>query len=359
MKPKFDKWNFDGHKLLYHMDRVYDHFRDGKHVAPIHIDLGITSACNSNCVYCYARHQKKYGEIMPRQVLLDLFSDAALIGVKSIAIIGDGEPTLNPALYEAVAWGKDKGLDLSVGTNGVNLNEEKLDCLLKNLVWLRFNLSAADHDGYKRIHGTENWEKVKKNIQDAVRIKREKGYNCTIGLQMVLIPDCLDQVIKEAKFAVDEGLDYFVIKQYSNPVNPDMPNVDIEWYLEPQVTETLQIAEALSTDKTAIVPKYTLMKFHDKKPYKRCVDLPLLLEISGTGKCYPCGYHFRDERYCFGDLNRNSLEEIVASDHYWELIRAMRERFEVGKDCMGCCRHDQTNDFIWNYLKQPEHINFI
>ena len=150
-----------------------------------------------------------------------------------------------------------------------------------------------------------------------------------------------------------------MIKQYSNPVNPDMPNVDIEWYLEPQVTETLQIAEALSTDKTAIVPKYTLMKFHDKKPYKRCVDLPLLLEISGTGKCYPCGYHFRDERYCLGDLNRNSLEEIVASDHYWELIRAMRERFEVGRDCSGCCRHDMSNLFIWNYLQKPDHINFI
>jgi len=354
-----DKYCYDGTKLLWHMDRVIDHFDNGKCIAPIHIDMGATATCNSDCVYCYAKHQGHGGEILDRDVFLNLMHDAPFIGVKSIAIIGDGEPTLNPALYDAVRVGKENGLDLSVGTNGIALTPEKIDALLKNCVWLRFNLSAGTREGYKTVHGKDNWARVSDNIDRAVKIKKEKGYPCTIGLQMVLIPHCVEEVIPEAKFAINTGVDYMVVKQYSDPVCDKMSQVDRDWYNNKKTKNILKTAEDMSTYNTQIIIKWGLMQFHDNKPYKHCVDIPLLIEISGTGKVYSCGYHFRDPKYELGDLNKQSIKEIVESDKYWKTIKYMRERYLVGKDCHGACRHDRTNEFIWNYLHKPEHLNFI
>jgi len=354
-----DKYRMDSSKLLWHMDRVHEHYRDGKRIAPIHMDMGITSICNSDCIYCYAKHQRHEGEILNRDVLLRFMVDAPQLGFKSVAIIGDGEPTMNPALYDAVEIGKKNGLDISIGTNGIILGARGLDSLLQNCVWIRFNLSAASTNSYKFVHGRNNWEMVSHNIRLASQIKRRHGYKCTIGLQMVLVPQCLGDVIPEAEFAIDSGVDYLVIKQYSDPICDKMVQVDRDWYNSTETHTILRRAEDMSTEQTKIIVKWGLMGFHDNKPYKKCVDLPLLIESSGTGKIYPCGYHFRDERYCMGDLNTQSIKEIIESERYWGIIKSMREDFIVGQGCHGACRHDRTNEFISQYLDKPDHINFI
>ena len=73
------KWyNFDGHKLIYHMDRVYKHFRDNDRIYPLHIDIGTTKACNAKCVYCYGIFQNMTGDIMPKEALLNVFGTVPL-----------------------------------------------------------------------------------------------------------------------------------------------------------------------------------------------------------------------------------------------------------------------------------------
>ena len=341
------------------MDTVHKHFRDGVRIPPIYIDLGVTSVCNSNCIYCYAIHQRKLGEVLPTDVLLKVMRDAPRLGVKSLSITGDGEPTLNSSLYCALLTGKEAGLDLSVCTNGVLLDPEKLDILLATNVWLRFNLSAGTREGYLRVHRKDNWEQVKKNIQDAVRIKKERGYKCTIGLQMVLVPQCYDQIIPESEFAVDTGVDYLVIKQYSDTGCSEMVQVERDWYKNGELNATLKKAEGMSNQVTQVIPKWGLMQWHNDKPYNHCYDIPLLIEISGSGKVYPCGYHFRSPLFEMGDLLKQDLEEIITSEKYWEVIRYCREDMVVGKECVGCCRHDRTNEFLNNYLHPPEHLSFI
>jgi molybdenum cofactor biosynthesis enzyme MoaA len=348
----------DSSKLLWHMPRVIEHFDYGKRVYPVHIDFGATATCNADCCYCFAKHQKHYGEIFPREAFIKFMTDAPRLGVKSVAIIGDGEPTLNPALYDAVKAGKENGLDISVGTNGIALTPEKTDILLANCVWLRFNLSAVTDEKYKEIHGVDQWKKVKRNIEEAVKIKRSKGYKCTVGLQMVLVPQCLDQVISEAQFAIDSGVDYFVIKQFSDPDCKEMSQFDMSFYDKDVVNSVLKQAESMSTESTQIIPKWEIIKSKGCMSGK-CVDLPLLIEGSGTGKFYPCGYHFRNPKYELGDLTKQTFQEMVESEHYWNVIKDVRDNLVVGVDCKGACRHLQTNAFLNNYLNKPDHLNFI
>lgn len=353
------KYAFDGHKLIYHMVRVYDHYRDGKRIYPLHIDIGATKLCNARCVYCYGTFQKMSGEIISRDVLLKLFEDAPKLGVRSMTITGDGEPTLNPAVYDAVKVGKKNGLDIGFATNGILLNDTQMIILLQNCTWVRFNLSAVDRKIYKNIHGVDKWEKVSANIYRMVELKRILKSNTTIGLQMVLIPDAFDQVVLESQFAIDSGVDYFVIKQFSDPGCKELSQFALSWYDNPETMKILKIAEGMSTDYTKIVPKYDMIHSKGIRQYDHCVDCPLLFQISGTSKCYPCGFLFGNDKYCYGDLKKQSLKEILDSEHYWSIIKYMRESFDVHKDCEGCCRHDFCNKFITEYLNPPEHLTFI
>lgn len=353
-----DKWGLDSNKLLWHMERVHKHYVLGKRIMPILIDIGITKFCNVKCEYCYGYFQKMSGEMIPDAALIRLFKDASKIGVKALAIVGDGEPTLHPALYDAILTGAEGGLDMGMATNGVKINDDQLITLLNNLTWLRFNLSAVG-EGYEIVHGKPYWDTVRKNIERAVRIKKRLDLPVTIGIQMVLTPNAFRYVIDEAKFAVAAGVDYFVIKQYSDPHCDKMPTVDVGWCDTKEVQDTLHQAEMMSTFTTRIIPKYQAIEWRKKRPYDHCADVPLLFQISGDGKCYPCGFLFGDERYCYGDLNKQTLGEILESDHYWEVIKYMQTKFDVHKDCTGCCRHDSTNDFIHRFVNKPEHINFI
>ena len=135
-----DKWNMDSHKLFWHLDRL-EAWQRGERVAPLHIDMGISSGCNMACTFCYGVIQNRDGfgtnskKIFhtPVKAVKQTFKDAKEIGVRSIALIGEGENTLHPDFYEIISYGKEIGLDLSLATNGIRIDHSKLDIILDSI----------------------------------------------------------------------------------------------------------------------------------------------------------------------------------------------------------------------------------
>jgi len=353
-----DKWGLDSNKLLWHMPRIYTHYINGKRIVPITIDIGITKFCNIKCEFCYGIHQKMTGDMIPPAALVQLFKDAPKLGIKGISIVGDGEPTLHPALIEAVEAGAENGLDMAMATNGVKMTNEAIATLLYRLVWLRFNVSAIE-EGYEVVHGRPYWPQVRGNIEKCVAGKQRKKLPVTIGLQMVLTKNALPFVLREARYAIDAGVDYFVVKQCSDPKEPGMVVPEEEWFDHPDVMKILHQAEAMSTDRTKIVVKFQAIASRHRRPYNHCYDVPLLFQISGDGKCYPCGYLFGDPRYCYGDLVKQSLGEILNSERYWAIVEHMKTKFDVHTECAGHCRHQSTNAFMEGFLNPPDHLSFV
>lgn len=385
LQGKPPKYLFDGTKLQYHQDRLQD-FLDGKRIMPLHIDMGIHKSCNIKCVYCYGVKQVKSPEFIPEDDLWDLADDAKECGIKSLAIIGDGEPTMNSGLYSFVQHAKMLELDVAVATNGLLLTPLQIEILTKSLVWLRFNISAVNK--YDTIMGARpnSFRKFSKVVKYAVEHKD----NCTIGLQMVAIPDCFDEIIPLAKKAIEWGVDYLVVKQFSDGGEGMPIHFDMGRYKEAE--DALRIAEQMSTERTRIVAKWSAIKDsiaitnNMEWSFDRCIDLPLLFQISGNGKCYPCGYFFGNDLYCYGDLTKQRLKDILRSERYWEVIKKVAET-PLAQLCRGQCRHCETNRFIDrltklyknkpnlrdalitmsngidNYtqmlMSPPEHINFI
>ena len=102
---------------------------------------------------------------------------------------------------DAIERGGKNGLSMATATNGFLLNRDKLERILPHLTYIRFNISAGEPKRYAEIMGCkEKWfDRVIKNIELAVKIKKEKSLDVTIGMQMVFMPQYYDQLIPLAK----------------------------------------------------------------------------------------------------------------------------------------------------------------
>jgi MoaA/NifB/PqqE/SkfB family radical SAM enzyme len=345
LRQQPQKYLMDGCKIFWHQDKLEDFLR-GYRISPVTIDMGIAKSCNIHCVYCYGIKQGKSSEYIPLDRLLMLADDARDCGVRSIAIIGDGEPTMNKGLYPFVEALKKNGVQSAVATNGLLLNEYQIECLVSTCTWVRFNISGVSN--YDWVMGAPKGSLAKFEDIVLTAVQYASLYGCTIGLQMVLIPECFEEIIPLAKKAVEWGVDYLVIKQFSDG-GEGMPmhlHTDYD-----KAREALHTAEGMSNEKTKIIPKWnalsdTVAITRDKHwGFDRCIDLPFLFQISGNGECYPCGYLFGNPEYCYGNVREQRLADILKSERYWEIVDKVGNT-PLEQLCKGQCRHCEGLKFM-------------
>lgn len=361
-----ERYRMDGHKMIYHLDRVLA-WQRGERIAPIHIDMGLTKFCNTACIYCYAVVQNmSRGTMIQREALLRFIEDCGHLGVRSVGFIGDGEPTLNPALYDATVLAGQVGVDTAMATNGLQIDMDRATDLLKNMSFIRFNLSAGTAQGFQRVHqsSARNFDILKEKIRELVRVKKNRHYPCTLGLQMVLIPECFDEILLEAELGAELGVDYLVIKQCSDSEYREI-GINYDDYARAEMA--LKQAEAMSTPDYRVQVKWSKINAASEtdlyrngiRKYDICYGTPFLSQISGNGKIYPCGPFYNKERFLIGDLHTHSFKDIVEGDRYWDVHKDIITSVDVHKDCAVGCRQDYINKFLWDLKMPPEHVNFI
>lgn len=360
-----DRYLMDGHKLYWHMDRVQD-WLDGKRIAPIHIDVGLSKGCNIRCHYCFGALQgnfyKKGSKIVfPYDPLIRYMNDAGKMGVKSMGLIGEAEPTLNPYLYDAIIAGSKAGIDMALGTNGIlydtgDMGQEAL----KHLKWIRFNVSASSAEAYSRLHGSKEFSKLIEKIKFCVGYKREQKLGVTIGLQMVLTPQDKDEVVPLAKLGKELGVDYFVVKQCSDTVDNQLGYFN-RFSEYDDFENMLHEAESVSSDGYDVIVKWGKIGEKGKRDYDHCIGAPFLLYSSGDGKLFPCGMFFDEkwwDKFLLGDLTKDSFIDIINSDRYSEVMDRC-SRIDCNSFCYSGCRTDKINSFVHKLVHPPDHRNFV
>ncbi len=352
-----DKYSMSGHKLYWHLDRVNDHLK-GKRIAPLYIDMGITQTCNIACKYCYyAVPENKTRNMIPTDALIRFLKDAAEIGVKAVGFLGDGEPMIHPGVYDAVEAGAKAGLDMAISTNGLAMKDGRLKDFLAALTWIRFNFSAATPEKYEIVMGADrkNYFRAINNIEKCIKIKKQYDLKVTIGLQMVLINECADEIVPFAKLGRNIGVDYAVIKQCSESESV-RHNLVVEDYdeLEPLFRE----AESHSTNGYDVVIKRRKMQ-NKVRTYDRCFGCEFLPQITGNGDVYNCGNFFGKESFLIGNIVEQSFKEIVFGEKYLEVMKKVNNEVDVHKECGINCRQNEINEFLWTLKNPPKHLNFI
>lgn len=374
LAEEHQKMILDGTKIAWYYDRVAAWER-GERIAPVTIDMALTRTCNYSCVYCYATLQENQRFNITKEVMNDFLDDAASIGVKGVSLVSDGESTLNPAFEYSIVYGHSKGLSMASGTNAYLLRDDAmLRRILPCLTYLRINITAGEPQRYKEIMGVKDgyFEQVCSNIKLMAKIKKEMSLPVTIGLQMVLMPEFVDQVIPLTKLGKELGADYLVIKHCSDDETGSL-GVDYEGYKHENLRNTLKEAEGYSDANYVVRAKWSKIEDGNIRSYKQCYGAPFLLQISGSGLVAPCGMLFGDKykRYHIGNITKERFKDIWQSDRYWEVMGVLgSDKFNAQKMCGSLCLQHSVNKALDNHKKGivkilpaetplPEHGHFV
>lgn len=354
-----DKYRIDSHKLIYHVDRVSE-WKRGELIYPIYMELSPSGACNHRCTYCaldFMEYRKRY---LDAGILKERLSEMGRLGLKSVMYAGEGEPFLHKEMAGIIIHTKGANIDVAITTNGVLLKEELAEKILGNVEWIKVSINGATRDTYANIHQSKpaDFDAVIKNMSYAVKVRREKGYKCTLGMQLLLIPENRDEVFLMAEIARDIGMDYLVIKPYSQH-----PLSKTDKYRDIKYTDYLYLADEIkkyNTDSFNAIFRANAMKKWDvaEKDYDCCFALPFWSYMDAGGNIWGCSLYLGDERFNYGNIYQNTFKEIWEG----ETRRKSLDRSNTELDTSQCrvnCRMDEVNRYLWDLKNPVGHVNFI
>lgn len=346
----------DAHKLIYHPETVSRWLR-GENIYPVEIEISPSGTCNHRCVFCAVDYIGYQPVFLDQEVILRDIRHMGQKGLKSVVCSGEGEPLLNKNLPEIVNGIKSCGIDVAMSTNGVLFTKEKIEECLGAFSWVRYSIASMNQISYDELQRGKDGdlEKVKDNLSDAVRFKKDKRLKTTLGVQCLLLPDNVGQLPYMAKILREIGVDYLTIKPYSQHLH-SKNKYEIDY------TEMLdlerQVKEYASEDFSVYFRTSAMQKMHHKKCYKQCYGLPFMTHIDAKGNVWPCVAHIGVADLCYGNINVQSFEQIWEGRQRQEVNEKLN-KMDINTICREACRLDEINKYL-DELKHPgEHVNFI
>lgn len=329
------------HKILWHPERVAEWLRTER-TKPISWELDLTNKCNHACSDCPGGRNN--GDSLDLASAIKYINQIVIFGGKSIVLTGGGEPLLSSILPKVIRYiSYSKGLDVSLITNGSQLDKDIVPVILKHCAWIRVSLDAGSPEIFKLTHGCDKamFETVVEGIRLLVETKKARKFRCTIGAAYLTGKETRHEMFPFTKLCKFLGVDYVQFRPY---------HFDFT-----DVSEELKQCERETTSDFSVWKsgnKYDHLA--EGRPYEICYGHHFGGVIN-VHKVYLC-CHFRGmKKYEFGDLRENTLEEI-----WWsERRKRIYENINY-KDCYPVCRCDRFNRLLWSLKhQQPAHVNFV
>jgi GTP 3',8-cyclase len=347
--------DIDSHKLMYHPERVAE-FKKNNDCYPIYIEIGLTNACNHRCMFCALDYLGYGGKFIDTDTLLKNIDEMAKKGVKSLMFAGEGEPLLHKDIGLFTKKAKEAGMDISITTNGVLLNESKISECLPYLSWIRISIDAGTPENYAKIHGTNenDFHTLMDNLKKAVDFREKNKLDVVIGAQLLLITHNYNEVLLLAEKLKSIGVDNIQIKPYSH--HPSSINDLSVKYDESDKLRTELMK--LNSDKFKVFFRTkTIERIESGINYPECYGLPFFALIDSKGNVIPCNLFYGNSDFTYGNLNDNTFSEIWESVKRKQILQKIREK--GANECRLGCRLDPINRYLHRIKNPNPHDNFI
>lgn len=354
-----DKYRIDSHKLIFHVDRVGDWLHD-RRVFPIYMEISPCGSCNHRCTYCALDFMEYKPRFLETAMLKKRLTEMGKLGVKSVMYAGEGEPLLHKDIADIIRHTKKSGIDVALTTNGVRLTREISDVCLGDISWIKVSINAATKGVYNAIHRghSGDLDKVIENMSYAVKLRKKKGFSCALGMQILLLPENYREAEGLAKLARKIGMDYLVVKPYSqHPFSKTRKYANIKYSKYAFLASKLA---KLNTPGFNVVFRINTMNNWDAAAhdYSHCYALAFWAYIDSLGNLWSCSAHLSDERFKIGNIYQNDVKNLFMSKRAGDLLKWAEEKLDT-RECRVNCRMDAINRYLWELKHIPEHANFI
>lgn len=136
-----------------------------------YVSLEAHTVCNQACYFCPVSVDPRKDYFMPTETYERIVGEIAELGepIEAVFMISYNEPTLDKRFVDQVRCIKEAGLPPATLTNGTGLTPRRVDELVElgGLRYLSINLSTIDEERYGRERGAEHLSQVLRNLDYA------------------------------------------------------------------------------------------------------------------------------------------------------------------------------------------------
>lgn len=300
------------------------------------VKIRLTTECNCSCEMC---SWKKKPESLPLDLVKKTIDQAGFLNLSALNFTG-GEPTLYPGFFAVLGHARKKGFRISLSTNGV-IDKPTLRRLGPLIDFMDISIDSADgslHDKIRNRRGA-----FRKAIETA---RWAAGQKKSVRINSVLRPDNFEDAPDIIPLLASEAVSFsFAL---ADTTQNSLPNLRFKTeqleklYLETSL-EILKNAAETGTNAN-IKPFFPdlegkqhrealwhLTKYGEQYreklkdifscPANRCGFALSTMRINTNGDISPC-CSLDDYASPIGNIFKNSLPDIIASDRYADFINS-------------------------------------
>lgn len=119
----------------------------------------LTNACNLRCAHCFMKSGQKLRNELSLEDWKRILNEFHQEGGEAVTFTG-GEPLMNPNFEEIVKFASSQGLSVTVLSNGILWNKEKIQSLSKCIDEVQISIDGVDETTNAVVRGEGHFDKV-------------------------------------------------------------------------------------------------------------------------------------------------------------------------------------------------------
>lgn len=309
---------WDLHSSFYYSRKMKYSFHRG---FPVKIGFEPTTHCNLRCPQCPSglRSFTRPTGLASVEIYSSVIDELAPHLIY-LLLYFQGEPYLNPQLFDMIAYAHERRIFTATSTNGHFLSEKNAVQTVKSgLSEIIISVDGTTQDVYEKYRKGGTLERVWQGIKTLISVRNKHSVSTPyIIIQFIVFKPNQHQVERIKAIGKELGVDQVLIKTA-------------------QIYDYQHGHELIPT-----ISKYSRYKKIDAQTYiiknrleNQCWRLWQGAEITWDGKVLPCCFD-KDAKHEMGQLSNQSFKEIWKGSAYHQFRNALltsRSEIEMCRNC--------------------------
>lgn len=345
--------------------------------SPISINLDLTTACNYRCDHCVDLDILNTGIRFDHEKLLSSLQLMTERGLKSVIVIGGGEPTLYPKFAETIRFMKKLGLQIAIVSNGTGNKKiaEVADCLDKH-DWVRLSLDSGSDSTFQAMHNPRKAITLEQ-ICEVVPAIKAANPELTVGFSYIVtwrganindtdIVENLHEIEQAADLARDNQFTYISFKPFltrDELNNAEVIDINQQQHFAStieRIQQQVDAAVALETDSFRVHRSTGLKAMLQgrtqtlgKQP-QQC-HMQFFRQVLSPLGLFNCPVYRNQDHGRLGD--KNAAADVEAYDVTRGTTAGLVKHFNATTNCEKVtCLYNDVNWWIERLIDRPEQL---
>lgn len=338
------------------LEMIYENIIAAKSLWRITIDTN-PEDCNLKCLMC--EEHSPYSDFIPTlyketglkrrrmnfSTVENIFEQAEQAGVKEIIPSTMGEPLLYKEFDKLFELAQRKKIKINLTTNGTfpkKTVREWAELIVPNTTDVKISWNGATKETAEEVMKGIDFDKAVANVQEFIKYRDEHfvktGYFCRVSFQLTFMRNNMHELADIIKLAASLGVDrvkghqlwahFEEIKDLSMKATKESISL---W--NKYVKDAYEVQSNFRKPNGEKVLLENIIPLCEKEQIEvpvehECPFLGKELWISATGKISPCCAPDKQRSSLgdFGNIESSSIQEVLKSPAYQELVRNYRSK---------------------------------